>query len=180
MNKIYEDTMKMNHYTEVQSCFSNISAHKYPSKMVQYSKRAFLCQVSNETDPNHGSLFIFGKIKQNPLCNVLMCIKKIAPWSLPDFSRNRKPPWLESVSFETWHPKVRFEYWTIFEGYLRAEIFQKQLCTFGQSLIFNVFSYIFKIKVRKLWSFLLILNVIICTSRAAEKFIKCPCIGLRK
>ena len=37
--------MKINHWPEVQSCFSNISAHKYPSKMVQYSKRTFGCQV---------------------------------------------------------------------------------------------------------------------------------------
>ena len=55
------------------------------------------------------------------------------------FSRNQNRPWLGSVSFENWHPKVRFEYWTIFEGYFRAEIFQKQFWTFGQSLIFNVF-----------------------------------------
>ena len=62
-----------------------------------------------------------------------------------------------SVSFETWHIKVRFEYWTIFEGYLRAEIFEKQIWTFGQSLIFNVNLRIFrksKIKNKlKLWKF---------------------------
>ena len=53
---------------------------------------------------------------------------------LPDFSLNQKPPWLGSVSFETWHPKVRFEHWNIFEGYLGAVIFEKQHRTFGQSL----------------------------------------------
>ena len=36
----------------------------------------------------------------------------------------------------------RFEYSTIFEGYFRAEIFEKQLWTSGEWLIFNVFSYI--------------------------------------
>ena len=35
------------------------------------------------------------------------------------------------------------------EPYFRAEIFQKQFWTFDQSLIFNVFSYIFKIKDKK-------------------------------
>ena len=83
-------------------------------------------------------LFLFGKITQKPWCNLKKYFKKIAPWFLPDFSRNQRPPWLGSVSFETWHIKVRFEYWTIFEGYLRAEIFEKQIWTFGQSLIFNV------------------------------------------
>ena len=62
----------------------------------------------------------------------------LQPWFLFNFSKNKKLPWLGSVSFETWHYKVRFEYWTIFEGYFRAEIFEKQLWTFGQSLIFNV------------------------------------------
>ena len=94
-------------------------------------------------------LFIFGKIKQKPWCNRLKCFKKIAPWFLPDCSRNLKPQWSGCVSFETWYPKVRFEYWTIFEGYFWAEIFQKQFLTFDQSLIFNVFSYIFKIKDKK-------------------------------
>ena len=89
--------------------------------------------------PQPLELFIFRKIEQNPSCNVLNCFKKI-----PRFL-----PLLGSVSFETWYPKVRFEYWTIFEGYLRAEIFQKQFWTFDQSLIFNVFSYIFKIKDKK-------------------------------
>ena len=109
-----------------------------PSKMVQYSKRTFGCQVSNETDPNHGFCLFLKKNKQTPLCNLLKCFKKIASWILPDFSINQKPPWLGSVSFETWHPKVRFEHWNIFEGYLGAAIFEKQHRTFGQSLIFNV------------------------------------------
>ena len=98
--------------------------------MVQYSKRTFRCQVSNETQP--WELFIFGKIKLKSWCKLLKCFEKIAPWFLPDFSWNQKPPWLGSVSFETWHPKVRFEYLTIFEGYLLAKIFQKQLFTFGK------------------------------------------------
>ena len=56
------------------------------------------------------------------------------------FLKNKKLPWLGSVSSETWYPKVRFEYWTISLGYLRA---------FCQSLIFIVFSYIFEIKNKK-------------------------------
>ena len=88
--------------------------------------------------PQPWFLFIFGKNKQTPWCNLLKCFKKIASWFLPDFSLNQKPPWLGSVSFETWHPKVRFEHWNIFEGYLGAAIFEKQHRTFGQSLIFNV------------------------------------------
>ena len=99
--------------------------------------------------PQPWELFIFWKIKQKPWCNLLMCFKKIAPWFLPDCSRNQKPQWSGCVSFETWYPKVRFEYWTIFEGYLRARIFKNQFWFFIQSLIFNVFSYIFKIKDKK-------------------------------
>ena len=86
--------------------------------------------------------FIFGKIKQNPLCNVLKCFKKIGPWLSHVFSRNQNPLWLGYVSFETWHPNVYFEYWIIFKGYLRAEVFETQYLTFGQSLIFNVFLYL--------------------------------------
>ena len=75
-------------------CFSNISAQKYPSKMVHYSKRTFVCQVSNETDRNHVFCLFLKKNKQTPWYNLLKCFKKIAPWVLPDFSINQKPPWL--------------------------------------------------------------------------------------
>ena len=137
--KIYENTLKINDWPKFQNCFWNILARKYHSKMVQYSKRTFGCQVSNETDPNHGG-FLFLEKKT---VTIMQCFKVF----LKDytvvfacfFSRNQNRPWLGSVSFENWHPKVRFEYWTIFEGYFRAEIFQKQFWTFGQSLIFNVF-----------------------------------------
>ena len=64
--------------------------------------------------PQPWFLFIFGKNKQTPWCNLLKCFKKIASWFLPDFSLNQKPPWLSSVSFETLHPKVRFEHKNIF------------------------------------------------------------------
>merc|ERR1712240_460372 len=50
---------------KVQGCFSNFSARKYPSKMVLYSKRTFGCQVSNETDTNHGSFLFFEKLNRN-------------------------------------------------------------------------------------------------------------------
>ena len=116
------------------------------SKMVQYSKRTFGYQVSDETDPNHGSFLFFEKFKRNHGAIFLMRFQKIARWFLPDCSRNLKPQWLGCVLFETWYPKVRFEYWTIFEGYLRARIFKNQFWFFIQSSIFNVFSNIFKIK----------------------------------
>ena len=54
-------------------------------------------------------LFIFGTIKQKPRRNLLKFLKKIATLFLLNFST------VGSVSFETWHPKVRFEYWTVFE-----------------------------------------------------------------
>ena len=96
--------------------------------------------------PQPWFLFIFGKNKQTPWCNLLTCFKKIASWCLFIFAKNKQKPRLGSLLFETWHTKVRFEYWTIFEGYLWAEIFEKEIWPFGQSLIFNVNSHIFKIK----------------------------------
>ena len=87
--------------------------------------------------PQPWELFIFGKIKQKARCKLLKWLKKIAPWFLPNFSRNRKPPWLRSVSFETWYPKIRFEYWTIFEGYFRPEIFENQLAKWPSSVIIS-------------------------------------------
>ena len=98
--------------------------------MDQYLKRTIGYQDLYETDPNYGSLFVFGKIKQTLWCNFLKYFKKIAPWFFSASSRNQIPPWLESASFDTLSPKVRFEYWTIFEGYLLAEISEKQLWTF--------------------------------------------------
>ena len=44
---------------------------------------------------------------------------------LPNFSRNKKPYWLGSVSFETWHPKVRLStetIWGIFAGLAIGQI----------------------------------------------------------
>ena len=69
-----------------------------------------------------------------------------APQKFPQDTDNMSIGNSTSVSFETKHLKVRFEYWTIFKGYLQAKIFEKQLWTFGQKLIFNEFTYIFKIK----------------------------------
>ena len=126
--------------------FFNIAAPKYPSKMFQCSKRTFGCQVSNETDPNNGGFWFKEKSDKKPWCNLFKTLLEIAPWCLFIFSKNKQKPRLGSVSFETWHPKVGFEYWTIFEGYLWAEIFEKEIWPFGQSLIFNVDSHIFKIK----------------------------------
>ena len=52
-----------------------------------------------------------------------------APRLLPNLYRNKKPNWLGSVSFENWRQKVCFEYWNIFKGYFRAEIFDKKVWT---------------------------------------------------
>ena len=49
-------------------------------------------------NPNGVGFSIFGKIEKNPC--YLNCFKKIAPQFLPNFSRNKKPNWLGSVSFE--------------------------------------------------------------------------------
>ena len=62
---IHKFTLKINDWPKVQICFSNISARKYPSKMVQYSKRTFRCQVSNESDPNYGSFLFLKKSNRN-------------------------------------------------------------------------------------------------------------------
>ena len=131
--KIYENTLKLNDWPNVQNCFWNISARKYPSKMVQYSKRTFGCQVSNETDPNHECFLFLEKKKTVTIMQSFKVFLKDCTVVLPVFSRNQKRPWLGLVSFETWYSKVRFEYWTIFEGYFWAEIFQKQFLTFDQS-----------------------------------------------
>ena len=63
-------------------------------------------------------------------------------------------------------PEVRFEQWTIFEGYLQAEIFEEYLWSFGQAVIFNAFSYISKIKDKKQTEINLILAQVI------SKFVK--------
>ena len=117
--------------------------------MVQYSKRTFEYQVSNETSPNHGRFWFLEKTGKTTVQSFKNTLKDCIIVTVFFFSKNKKHSWLGSVSFETWHPKVRFEYWTIFEGYFLVEIFQKQFWTFDQSLIFNVFSYIFKIKDKK-------------------------------
>ena len=57
--------MKINDWPKVRCCFSNITAPKYHSKMVQCSKRTFGCQVSNETDPNHGDFWFMEKSGKN-------------------------------------------------------------------------------------------------------------------
>ena len=81
--------------------------------------------------PQPWELFIFWQIKQKAWLNLLKCSKRLLQFfCLVGFWF----AWLGSVSFETWYPNVRFEYWTIFEGYLRAEIFKNELWTFCQSL----------------------------------------------
>ena len=89
----------------------------------------------------HLITWISGEIRQKSCCNLFKALLKIAPWFQFYCSKNEKLPWLGSVSFETC-----FENWPIFEVLLWAEIFEKQLWTFGQSLILNVFLHIFKIK----------------------------------
>ena len=65
---------------------------------------------------------------------------------IPNFSQNMNLTGLGSVSFQMLYLWVRFEYWTIFEGYLRAEVLAN---IFGLSLIFSAYSYIFKFKSQK-------------------------------
>ena len=96
--------------------------------------------------PQPCRLLIYWEIRQKTWCILFKTLLKNAPLFLFFIFKDKKLPWLGSVSFQTWHPKVRFEYWTIFEGYLQAEIFKKELLTLSQSLIFNVNSHIFKIK----------------------------------
>ena len=66
MSSFLKNTLKINDWSKLQNCFWNISARKYPSKMVQYSKRTFGCQFSNETDPNHGSFLFLEKLNRFP------------------------------------------------------------------------------------------------------------------
>ena len=47
-----KNTLKINDWQKAQFCFSNISAPKHFSEMVQYSKCTYWCYLSNETDPN--------------------------------------------------------------------------------------------------------------------------------
>ena len=42
---------------EVWFCFSNISVHKCVSKMIQYSKRNYICQFLFDTDPSSISFY---------------------------------------------------------------------------------------------------------------------------
>ena len=143
MSSFLKNTLKIIDWPKLQNCFWNISARKYPSKMVQYSKRTFGCQFSNETDPNHGGFLFFEKKKT---VTIMQCFKVFLKDCTAVFAcfffRNQNRQWLGSISFENWHPKVRFEYWTISEGYFWAEIFEKQLWTSGKWFILNVFSYI--------------------------------------
>ena len=71
MSSFLKNTLKINDWPKVQNCFWNISARKYPSKMVQYSKRTFGCQFSNETDPNYGGFLFFEK----KTVNIMQCFK---------------------------------------------------------------------------------------------------------
>ena len=142
MSSFLKNTLKINDWPKLQNCFWNISAQKYPSKMVQYSKRTFEYQVSNETSPNHGRFWFLEKTGKTTVQSFKNTLKDCIIVTVFFFSKNKKHSWLGSVSFETWHPKVRFEYWTIFEGYFWAEIFEKQLWSSGKWLTFNVFSYI--------------------------------------
>ena len=90
---------------------------------------------------HHGFCLFFPKVKSCGLrylkkhvwtfgqslqcCNLFETLYKIAPWFLFIFSKNRKNSKLGSVSVETRHPMVHFDYWTFFEGYLGTEIFEK-------------------------------------------------------
>ena len=69
--------------------------------MVQYSKRTFGCQVSNETDPNHECFLFLEKKKTVTIMQSFKVFLKDCPVVLPVFSRNQKRPWLGLVSFET-------------------------------------------------------------------------------
>ena len=101
--KMCENTLNINDWPKVQTHFSANIPKNGSTLKTDIWMSGFKCDWLQPWE-----LFIFGKIKQKPWCNLLKCFKKIAPWFLPDFSRNQKPPWLGSVSFYTWHPKVRF------------------------------------------------------------------------
>ena len=63
--KTYENILKIHYWLKGRSWFSNNSACKYPSKMVQYSKWTFEYQVSNEIHPNHGVFWFLEKSGKN-------------------------------------------------------------------------------------------------------------------
>ena len=70
--KICENKFKIIDKSKAQNCFSNISARKYPSEMVQLSKWFLGCQVSNETKPK---LCIFFSILEKSNKTMAQCFK---------------------------------------------------------------------------------------------------------
>ena len=102
-SKIYKNTLKINDWQKKSELVFKYLGPKISLKNGSVLKTNLIMSHFKWDWPQPWELFIFGKIKQKPRCNLLKCLKKIAPWFLPDFSRNQKPPWLESISFETWH-----------------------------------------------------------------------------
>ena len=106
-----------------KSCFSNISAHIHPSTMVQYSKRTFGCQVSNETDPNNGGFWFFEKSGKNHgaiFINTLKVSTMVSVGLLDFLSLLKKLWWNLCKEFQRKIEIIfREKKWNIFEIYLR-------------------------------------------------------------
>ena len=78
-----------------------------------------------ETDYILWFLFL-EKLIQNLGVSVYKRFWMIMAWMVfPNFSQNINLTWLGSFSFEIWHSKVRFEYFTISGRYFLAEIMEK-------------------------------------------------------
>ena len=69
----------------------NISARKYFSKMVKYSKCTYVCHVSYETDPNYVSFSLGEKCGKNLGAIGLKTLWMIMPRCALNFSINEKP-----------------------------------------------------------------------------------------
>ena len=111
--KIYEITLKTNDRQKVQSWFSNISARKYPSKMVQYSIWTFICQVSNETDPNHGGFWFLEKSGKNHGAIFLKHFKRLHHGVSLSFQKIKSLIWNLTSKGPFW---VLNHFWGIFAG----------------------------------------------------------------
>ena len=94
-----------------QNCVFKISAQKYLSKRVQYSKRTFKYSIWNETDPNYVR-FIFREKLGKTMNDVLIKNPswKHLSWFLPNFSNNKNHTWSGSISI--WIMTTLETFWT--------------------------------------------------------------------
>ena len=106
------------------------------SKIVHFSKYTYGCHVLNAKDPT--TCFFSDEIKQDPWCNCQEILLKIGSIFLLNFSTNRNPAWLGSVSYKSTIQRfvLGTEYlWPFFI----ADMFEKQMSFFGLFLILNAF-----------------------------------------